>query len=444
MSAARVARVGWLVLLQAHVALAGGAADVTHKSQASLIVPRSQPVITALFEPSTTGEALGYPCFRQPELTPLGSTGELIAWTEAYPGATGGANGSCAPAAREEKATTAAAAERGESSDVCDLVYRRSTDFGRSWLPLQVLTGNNSRTTPSIDWYTTVYDSVAQHLFVFVRTSLASGLGTTHFRSTDHGATFSAGSSFTLQGGSKGFKLVTPSMSHGLQLPQGRLVAPFVCGTPEPSASTGSHTHSCTVFSDNHGESWQLGGLAQNGSAETAFVHLPGGSGMTLYASMRDRGPSARESTRLSARSLDGGESWIDFARAEQLKAPCTPHWCSGVVAGLAALNGSDGKPPLLVFSSPSAPAARAILRLFTSTDQGRGWKSGPILFEHLAGYSDMVVLPNNGLGVLFENGEESFSDRISFAAVPRGWIQAGEAAQASDVDTQNHTTSQN
>ena len=119
MSAARVARVGWLVLLQAHVALAGGAADVTHKSQASLIVPRSQPVITALFEPSTTGEALGYPCFRQPELTPLGSTGELIAWTEAYPGATGGANGSCAPAAREEKATTAAAAERGESSDMC-------------------------------------------------------------------------------------------------------------------------------------------------------------------------------------------------------------------------------------------------------------------------------------------------------------------------------------
>lgn len=412
MYALRVARVG--LILHAHAtALTSAAAEAPNK-----------PVITPLFEPRTSGGPLAYPCFRQPELTPLGTTGELLAWTEAYPGATGGANGSCAPAARA-KATTV---ERGDTSDVCDLVYRRSTDFGQSWMPIQVLTGNNSRTTPSIDWYTTVFDAVTKHLFVFVRTSLASGLGTTQFQSTNMGATFSAGTSLALVGGSKGFRLVTPSMSHGLQLPRGRLLVPFVCGTPEPPVSTGSRTHSCTVFSDNHGQTWQMGGIAQNGSAETAFVQLSTDSSMTIYASMRDRGPSARESTRLSARSLDGGESWVDFTRTDQLKAPCTPHWCSGVVAGLAALNSSSGSPPLLVFSSPSAPTSRAVLRLFTSTDEGVGWKPGPILFEHLAGYSDMVALPDSSLGVLFENGEQSFSDRISFATVPRSWIQAEKA----------------
>ena len=416
MHALRLARVG--LIFHAHAtALAGGPAAP----------PASKPVITPLFEPSTAVGPLAYPCFRQPELTPLGTRGELIAWTEAYPGATGGANGSCAPALWTMTGSASTFTERAGTSDVCDLVYRRSTDFGQSWLPMQVLTGNNSRTTPSIDWYTTVFDSVAKHLFVFVRTSLASGVGTTQFHSTDMGATFSAGTSLTLTGGSKGFKLVTPSMSHGLQLPQGRLVAPFVCGAPEPPVSTGSHTHSCTVFSDNHGQTWELGGIAQNGSAETAFVQLLTKNSMALYASMRDRGPSARQSTRLSARSLDGGESWVDFARTEQLKAPCTPHWCSGVVAGLAALNGSGGNPPLLVFSSPSAPTSRAILRLFTSTDEGVGWKRGPVLFQHLAGYSDMVVLPDDGVGVLFENGEKSFSDRISFATVPRSWIEAGE-----------------
>jgi sialidase-1 len=328
--------------------------------------------------------------------------------------------------------------ERGDTSDVCDLIYRRSTDFGQSWLPMQVLTGNNSRTTPSIDWYTTVFDSVAKRLFVFIRTSVASGLGSTQFHSTDLGATFSAGTTLTLTGGTKGFKLVTPSMSHGLQLMQGRLVVPFVCGNPEPPVTSGSHTHSCTVFSDNHGSTWELGGIAQNGSAETAFAQLFMNNSLTLYASMRDRGSSTRQSTRLSARSLDGGESWVDFGRTEELRAPCTPHWCSGVVAGLAALNGSGGDPPLLVYSSPSAPKSRSILRLFTSTDEGVGWHRGPILFDYLAGYSDMVVLPNNaGLGVLFENGEKSFSDRISFANIPRSWIQTGDARSEAVDDIQ-------
>jgi len=41
----------------------------------------SPPALLPLFEPGATTGPLSYPCFRQPELTPLGQ-GRLIAWTE--------------------------------------------------------------------------------------------------------------------------------------------------------------------------------------------------------------------------------------------------------------------------------------------------------------------------------------------------------------------------
>ena len=51
--------------------------------------------------------------------------------------------------------------------------------------PLQLLTGNNTRSTPSIDWYTTVFDAKTQRLFIFVRAG--TGLGTQGYVSTDLG-----------------------------------------------------------------------------------------------------------------------------------------------------------------------------------------------------------------------------------------------------------------
>jgi hypothetical protein len=270
------------------------------------------------------------------------------------------------------------------SGDVCDIVYRRSTESGKSWAPLQLLTGNNTRSTPSIDWYTTVFDAKTQRLFIFVRAG--TGLGTQGYVSTDLGESFTGPTPLVLQGGSQSFKQVTPSMGHGLQLASGRLVVPFVCGAPEPVPAVSSRTHSCTLLSDTNGQ-WYLGGLAQNGTAETALSLVPGTAAEeVIFASMRDRGPAARDSLRLTARSSDGGDTWGDFRKVAALKAPCTEHWCSGVVAGLALLNGSaagsggagSDAPPLLAYSSPSAPATRAVLRFFLSSDEGQHWSSGP------------------------------------------------------------------
>ena len=70
--------------------------------------------------------------------------------------------------------------------------------------------GNRSRDTASIDWYSTAYDTSTDRLFLFVRALAASRLGTVQYLSTNRGATWSSGEPLVLQGGSRGFSLVTP------------------------------------------------------------------------------------------------------------------------------------------------------------------------------------------------------------------------------------------
>eukprot|EP01048_Picozoa_sp_COSAG05_P028925 COSAG05_NODE_9238_length_637_cov_1.371747_1_plen_173_part_01 len=106
------------------------------------------PSLTPLFVPGNTSSDRGtYPCFRQPELTLVGGDGLpnyiLLAWTEAYPFATPGPAGSCAPPLA------------GEVGDQADLVYRRSTDAGISWGRMKLVIGNRTA-VGQIDWYTTV------------------------------------------------------------------------------------------------------------------------------------------------------------------------------------------------------------------------------------------------------------------------------------------------
>ena len=234
------------------------------------------PVITPLFipaQPASSG-GLSYPCFRQPELTPVGGE-TLLAWTEAYPVATPGPSGNCAPPLG--------------ANDVADLVYRRSTNSGGSWGPMKIAVGNNTKYTGNIDWYTTVFDEVSGRFLLFVRDfgsptqvcalcavlyravlccaacvlccmcavlssavpCLAILYQVSQLISTDKGASFSLPRPLALPPNKKkGFALVTPSMGHGLQLSGGRLVLPFVCGEPEPAKATSNLTRSCSLLSD--------------------------------------------------------------------------------------------------------------------------------------------------------------------------------------------------
>jgi len=173
------------------------------------------------------------------------------------------------------------------------------------------------------------------------------------------------------------------------------------------------------VISDDHGKTWKLGAVDDSygdglNANETAVVELEDG---TLYFNTRDQHGEAK-GTRGAALSKDGGESfqsgspdWKGFRPVAGVLDP--------PVVQCALLSAGKG---LIVFSGPdeNGPTGkgRSDLRLRYSTDQAKSWKDGPLIHVGPAAYSDLVLVNEGTIGVLFEagdKGQKSSYQRIEF-----------------------------
>ncbi|MEK9634790.1 MAG: sialidase family protein, partial [Opitutae bacterium] len=177
------------------------------------------------------------------------------------------------------------------------------------------------------------------------------------------------------------------------------------------------------VISDDHGKTWKLGAVDDSyddglNANETTVVELEDG---TLYFNTRDQNGEAK-GTRGVALSKDGGESFQSGS----------PEWkgfrpVAGVldppVVQCAVLSAGKG---LIVFSGPdeNGPTGkgRSDLRLRYSTDQTKSWKDGPLIHVGPAAYSDLVLVSEGIIGVLFEagdKGQKNSYQRIEFKTLP-------------------------
>ena len=117
------------------------------------------------------------------------------------------------------------------------------------------------------------------------------------------------------------------------------------------------------------------------------------------------------------ARSEDGGDSYIDFGVAAALTTPTTAHW-TGIVGSVARLDDAH-----IMFASASDPHVRKDMRVRASVDGGNTWLgSGRVVWDGPAGYVDVAGDGNNGY-LLFENGNETFADRITFASFDKACL---------------------
>jgi len=74
----------------------------------------------------------------------------------------------------------------------------------------------------------------------------------------------------------------------------------------------------------------------------------------------------------------------------------------------------------LLLFSNCKSPTRRALLHLRASADDGRTWTGGICIEPGGAAYSDLCVLPDRDIGVVYEGaGYET----INFTSVPRAEV---------------------
>ena len=351
---------------------------------------RAGPRFTEVY---VSGEK-GYNTFRIPSII-TAAHGSLLAFAEA----------------RREGA--------GDAGDI-DLVLKRSHDGGNSWSPLQVVGDNGPNTfgnpcpvidrrTGTILLLTTQNRGTDREKDIIAGTS-AAGRTVWLMKSTDDGATWSAPADITASVKLPDWTWYATGPGVGIQTGDGRLLIP----ANHAVAGTAAH-HSHVIFSDDGGRTWQLGGSADAGTNESQVVELADGR---LMLNMRNHPPKP-ENFRMVATSTDRGRTWSRAAPDKTLIEPPAQ-------ASLLRLTRAPSQDRnRLLFSNP-ASVRRERMTVRLSEDEGASWPVSQVLHEGPAAYSSLVALPDRSIGLLFERGDRTPYETITFARVTLAWLTGG------------------
>lgn len=176
---------------------------------------------------------------------------------------------------------------------------------------------------------------------------------------------------------------------------------------PSRQMNTERRSRNRTVYSDDHGETWQVGEEAPR-SGEYQIAETSEG---TLYYNLR------LSNGRAAAYSQDGGNTWGNDILDSQL--PGVTGGCHSSVLG-------DGE--VVLYCGIQGGTAnntydnRNKLTLYRSTNSALKWGNKHLLYEKAAGYSCMTQLANGDIAILFEAGNEQ--GFIKSAVRPAGWMR--------------------
>lgn len=280
-----------------------------------------------------------------------------------------------------------------------DMMLRRSFDLGKTWEPMQLVweDGDNTVGNPS-----PVVDRITGTIW------LLFCLNNNHVfvtRSEDEGATWSIPENITENVKLPYWGWYATGPGHGIQLAGGRLLIPC-----DHRILFARYSH--VLYSDDHGETWKLGGSTNPRMDECMAVERADGS---IYLTMRN---NQYRNTRAFALSTNGGESWSSVQPEPTLVDPV----CQASIARFTN-RAPQGEYPLLFLNPASEKRENMTFRI--SYDGGETWPVGKRLQEGPAAYSDMAVLPDTTVTALYENGVNRLYEKITFARLGMEWIES-------------------
>jgi sialidase-1 len=161
--------------------------------------------------------------------------------------------------------------------------------------------------------------------------------------------------------------------------------------------------YSHVIYSDDHGRSWRLGGIAPEKHVNECEVAELSDGRLMLNMRNYDRRTPARQ----IALSDDGGQSWRDQRHDATLIEPR----CQASLRRFAWPQ--VGQPGLLLFSNPASPDRRINMTVRGSQDDGATWPLGLTLYPGSSAYSCLVALAGDSAGCLYEADDYG---RIVFA----------------------------
>ncbi|MCC6489710.1 MAG: exo-alpha-sialidase [Candidatus Hydrogenedentes bacterium] len=300
-----------------------------------------------------------------------------------------------------------------------DLVMRRSTDNGASWEAIVTLVddGDNvcGNPCPIVDRKTgDIILLITKNIGSENQDALMNGEASPRtpwiLHSSDDGVTWSTPVDISAHARKPDWRWYATGPGHGVQLADGRLVAP--CDHSTGPADADLHSH--VIFSDDAGGTWQVGGVLPGTTDESIAVELANGD---LYLNMRNMRGDHR---RYVSTSPDRGVTWTPARMDAALVEPV----CQGSALRLSLEK--DGGKNRVLFSNP-ASEKRENMTVRVSYDECGTWPVAKTLWAGPSAYSDLVVCGDKTIGCLFERGEKSPYETITFAQFPLEWLTEGK-----------------
>lgn len=305
----------------------------------------------------------------------------------------------------------------GDSGSI-DLLLKRSTDFGRTWSSLQAVWHDGANTCgdpcPVVDRQTgAIWLLLSHNPGVDDESHIMAGTSTGTrtawvSRSDDDGVAWSQPVEITKQVKRPDWTWYATGPGVGIQLRSGRLLAPC------DNALAGTRQwYSHVIFSDDHGATWHIGGVVGPECNESQAVELGDGSVLLNMRSYRGL------NRRLVATSQDGG---LTFSAPRDDPALIEPVCQASIIRYPGANNVGTSR---LLFSNP-ASTKREKLTVRLSDDEGKTWPVAKELCSGPSAYSCLTVLPDKQIGCLYERGNKSPYEAITFARFTLEWLTSG------------------
>lgn len=315
-----------------------------------------------------------------------------------------------------------------------EIHLRRSPDGGKTWEPARQIAHfgerieGNPRKPKGGEHEQTVNNPVA---IVDRETGAIEFLYCVNYarcfsmRSKDDGKTFSKPVEITaaFEPFRKDYdwKVIATGPGHGVQLKNGRLVVPIWLA----SGKTGDHgpAASGTIFSDDHGKTWQAGDIAVhncgefNSPNETMIAELSDGGVMLITRSL------SKASRKIVTTSPTGIGAWSKPKFHPDLWEPVC----------MASILAVPDRPGVMLFSNPhtlprdksgkpipGGRGKRRNLSIKLSGDDGKTWPISKTLESGPSAYSDLAALPDGEILCFYEGDK-----RLTLARFNLEWLEA-------------------
>ncbi|GAA2213633.1 hypothetical protein GCM10009850_090960 [Nonomuraea monospora] len=305
-----------------------------------------------------------------------------------------------------------------------DVVMRRSTDNGVTWEASRTVLAGTAGA--ALQGNATVVADSSGPVFLFTTSEPTATQTTPRVPkvqvSNDDGRTWSAprdlSADIKAPAGAGDWFATGPG--HGIQLTRGahagRLVVPVYF-------AVGDRQSVRLVYSDDHGASWRIGATATYDKTvlklgEQTLVERTDGS--ILVIARNGAVPDDQTSVHGLAKgvSSDGGLTFDGGFRADNAVTAPPTH------PALLRQRWDGGPYTRILLSAPATPKTNnnpVGMNVRSSFDEGATWRdydgstgnAGVRIDGDHAGYSDMTLLGNGAIGVLYEAGAARFRDEI-------------------------------